>query len=63
LVYDTFSSNAYPSPDEKSKHLEDVTKELTKMAKEAGMVKTQSVTVEKRWHEAVLGKDGTTLNA
>lgn len=63
LVYDPYSPSASLSPVDKAKGLEDVEKELLKMAKDAADVKTQSITVEKKWHEAVVGKDGTTLNA
>ena len=63
LVYDPFSPNASPSPDEKKRHLDDVTKELQKLAKDAADVKSQTIPVEKRWHEAVVGQGGTTLNA
>lgn len=63
LVYDPFSPNASPSPVEKKKKLEEVEKELLKLAGEAADVKTQTITVEKKWHEAVIGRNGTTLNA
>ncbi|KAJ7595029.1 hypothetical protein C8J56DRAFT_1123796 [Mycena floridula] len=63
LVYDPFSPNASPSPDEKQQHLEDVSKELLKIAKDAADVKSETVPVEKRWHDAVVGHGGTTLNA
>ncbi|CDO77315.1 hypothetical protein BN946_scf184775.g5 [Trametes cinnabarina] len=63
LVYDPTSPNASPSPVEKAKNLEDVEKELLKMAHDAADVKTQIVTVEKKWHDAVVGRSGTTLNA
>jgi hypothetical protein len=60
LVYDPQTGD--PSAD-KSKHLDDVEKELIKISKEVAEVKTQTVTVEKRWHEAIIGEGGTTLNA
>ncbi|CCM01498.1 uncharacterized protein FIBRA_03552 [Fibroporia radiculosa] len=63
LVYDPTSPSASPSPDEKAKNLEEVEKELLKMARDAADVKTQTVPVEKKWHEAVVGQGGTTLNA
>ncbi|KAI8993032.1 hypothetical protein BD414DRAFT_293749 [Trametes punicea] len=63
LVYDPTSPNASPSPVEKAKNLEDVEKELLKMARDAADVKTEIVPVEKKWHEAVVGRSGTTLNA
>lgn len=63
LVYDPTSPNASPSPVEKSKSVEDVEKELLKLARDAADVKTQTIEVEKKWHEAVIGRNGTTLNA
>ena len=63
LVYDPTSPTASPSPVEKAQKLEEVEAELLKMAKAAADVKTQTITVEKKWHEAVIGYGGTTLNA
>ena len=63
LVYDPTSPSASPSPVEKSKNVEEVEKELLKWAKDAADVKSHVITVEKKWHNAVIGKGGTTLNA
>ncbi|KDQ53462.1 hypothetical protein JAAARDRAFT_136870 [Jaapia argillacea MUCL 33604] len=63
LVYDPASPSASPNPVEKAKHLEDVEAELLKMVRDAADVKSKTITVEKKWHEAVVGKGGTTLNA
>lgn len=63
VVYDPTAPSASPSPVEKTKHLDDVEKELLKMAHDAADVKSQTITVEKKWHGAVVGKSGTTLNA
>lgn len=63
LVYDPLTSAAMVSPDEKMKRLDGVEKELLKLAQEAADVKTETITVDKRWHEAVLGQGRTTLNA
>lgn len=63
LVYDPTSPSASPSPLDKSKNLEDVASEILKMAKDAANVKSQLIEVEKKWHPAVIGKSGTTLNA
>ncbi|KAF8844641.1 hypothetical protein BDN67DRAFT_962561 [Paxillus ammoniavirescens] len=63
LVYDPQSPLASPSPVEKEKHLGEVAAELLNIAREAGDVKSERILVEKRWHEAIVGKDGTTLNA
>lgn len=51
------------SPNDKQKHLDNVEKELLKLAREAANVKAEVVAVEKRWHDAVLGNSRTTLNA
>lgn len=63
LVYDPTTPSASPVPVEKAKHLDDVEKEIVKMAREAADVKSESISVEKKWHEAVVGTSGTTLNA
>jgi hypothetical protein len=43
--------------------LEEVSKELLKLAKDAADVKSDIVPVDKKWHDAVVGQGGTTLNA
>lgn len=63
IVYDPTSPTASPSPVEKTKHLEDVENELLKLARDAADVKSQAITVDKKWHDAIVGKSGTTLNA
>lgn len=63
LVYDPTSSTASRSPSDKKKHVEEVEKELLKMARDAADVKSKVIMVDKKWHAAVAGKDGTTLNA
>ncbi|KAF5393250.1 hypothetical protein D9757_000766 [Collybiopsis confluens] len=63
LVYDPLSKAASPSPDDKSRNLDEVTKELVKMTKDAADVKSEILQVEKHWHEAIIGEGGTTLNA
>ena len=63
LVYDPTSPSASPSPVEKTKNVEEIEKELLKWAKDAADVKSQTISVEKKWHSAVIGKGGTTLNA
>ena len=63
LVYDPFSASASPSPVEKERHLQEVSRDLLKLAKDAADVKSETIHVETRWHEAVKGQGGTTLNA
>ncbi|KAG1716418.1 hypothetical protein ID866_770 [Astraeus odoratus] len=63
LVYDPFSPRASPSPVDKEKHLDEVSKELLKMSKEASDIKTEVITVEKRWHKAVMSNDGSPLDS
>jgi hypothetical protein len=63
LVYDPLSPSASLSPVEKERHLEEVSKDLLKLAKDAADVKSEIISVDARWHEAVKGQGGTTLNA
>jgi len=63
LVYDPLSPLGSPEPVEQEKHLNDVATELLKMAKDAADVKSELISIEKRWHDVVIGNDGTTLNA
>ncbi|KAG6898178.1 hypothetical protein C0992_004165 [Termitomyces sp. T32_za158] len=63
LVYDPSTASASSSPDDKQKHLDDVEKEITKLVKDAADVKSEKISVEARWHDAVVGQGGTTLNA
>lgn len=63
LVYDPTSPSASPSPVERGKNVEEVERELLKWAKDAADVKSHVIAVEKKWHSAVIGKSGTTLNA
>ncbi|THG99164.1 hypothetical protein EW145_g7314 [Phellinidium pouzarii] len=63
LVYDPTSPTASRNPIEKGTHLDEVGKELLKLARDAADVKSELVPVEAKWHSYVAGKDGTTLNA
>jgi len=55
LVYDPLSAKASLSHDEKKKHLDAVEKDILKSARAAD-VKTETISVEKRRHDAVAGK-------
>lgn len=63
LVYDPTSPSASPSPVEKAKNVEEAEKEMLKWIKDTSDVKSKLISVEKKWHSAVIGKGGTTLNA
>lgn len=63
LVYDPTTPSASRNPADKSKHLEEVEKDLLKLARDAADVKSKLIPVEAKWHSYVAGKDGTTLNA
>ncbi|TFK23912.1 hypothetical protein FA15DRAFT_620028 [Coprinopsis marcescibilis] len=63
LVYDPLSASASPIPNEKKKHLVAVENELLKWAKEAADVKTETIIVDKRWHDSIIGFGGATLDA
>jgi KH domain len=63
LVYDPLSASASVPPPEKAKHLDEVEGELRKLAKDAADVKSETLIVDKKWHDAIIGQGGTTLNA
>ncbi|KAL0956379.1 hypothetical protein HGRIS_002526 [Hohenbuehelia grisea] len=64
FVYDPLSSTgANATAEQKASHLDATTKEVAKLVKDAADVKTQTLTVDKKWHDAVSGPGGTTLNA
>ena len=59
LVYDPLFPSASPLPDEKKRNLDDVEKELLKLAKDAADVKTEKISVDVRWHDVVGGQVNT----
>ncbi|KAG8907944.1 hypothetical protein FRB99_001452 [Tulasnella sp. 403] len=63
LVYDPLSSKANTPVAEKQKHLQDVAQEILRLAAEAADVKAETITVEKKWHATIVGKQGATLNS
>jgi len=63
LVYDPLPPSASALPSEKAKHLDEVERELKKLAKDAADVKSETLIVDKKWHDAIIGQGGTTLNA
>ncbi|KAJ4483213.1 hypothetical protein J3R30DRAFT_3446889 [Lentinula aciculospora] len=63
LVYDPFSQAASPSPDDKARSLDEVTKELLKMAKDAADVTSEALQVERHWHDSIIGWGGSKLDA
>ena len=63
LVYDPTPPSASPSPVERTKNVQEAERELLKWVKDAADVKSHVIAVEKKWHSAVIGKGGTTLNA
>lgn len=64
LVHDPLNlAPVAPSPAQKQTHLDDVQKELLKMAADAADVKSETIEVDSKWHASVVGKQGTTLNA
>jgi hypothetical protein len=63
LVYDPASPNASSNPVEKGKKLDAVAAEIMKMASEAADVKSTTINIDPKWHAAIMGDNGTTLNA
>ncbi|CAE6410521.1 unnamed protein product [Rhizoctonia solani] len=60
LVYDLGKSS---SKTEKKKHLDEVERELKKLAAEMGDIRSEEITVDKKWHQAIMGKNDSNLNA
>ncbi|KAJ1304542.1 hypothetical protein OPQ81_005683 [Rhizoctonia solani] len=60
LVYDLGKSS---SKTEKKKHLDEVERELKKLVAETGSVRSEEITVDKKWHQAIVGKNDSNLNA
>ena len=60
LVYDPLVSQAAK---EKKAALAEIEAELLALVSTLGQIKTETVSVEKKWHDAVKGKNNTTLNA
>ncbi|CAE6518050.1 unnamed protein product [Rhizoctonia solani] len=60
LVYDLGKNS---SKTEKKKHLDEVERELKKSVTETGSVRSEEITVDKKWHQAIAGRDDSNLNA
>jgi hypothetical protein len=63
LVYDPSSPKASSNPVEKGKQLNEVAAEVMKMAREAADVKSETITVDPKWHSVIVGDYGATLDA
>ncbi len=64
LVHDPLTlSPSAPTTAQKQAHLDDVQKEVLKLAADAADVKCEMVQVEQKWHSIIVGKNGTALNA
>ncbi|CAE6430863.1 unnamed protein product [Rhizoctonia solani] len=60
LVYDLGKNS---SKTEKKKHLDEVERELKKLVAETGNIRSEEVTVDQKWHQAIIGKNESNLNA
>ncbi|GAB1521372.1 hypothetical protein RhiTH_004467 [Rhizoctonia solani] len=60
LVYDLGKNS---SKNEKKKHLDEVERELKKLVTETGNIRSEEITVDKKWHQAIIGKNESNLNA
>ena len=64
LVHDPLTlSPSAPTTAQKQAHLDDVQMEVLNLASDAADVKSETIQVEQKWHFAIVGKNGTTLNA
>lgn len=60
LVYDPLVNQSTLKA--KQVALAEVEKEILSLVSDLGQIKTETVSVERRWHEAVIGKNQSTLN-
>lgn len=62
LVYDPHGEGV-KAVSEKKKILSEVESEILAVVKTLGEIKTETLTIEKKWHDAIKGKNDSTLHA
>lgn len=62
LVYDGAAAGAAKDAAGRQKVLGDVETELLSVVKSLDNIKSETLTIEKKWHDAIKGKNGSTLN-
>lgn len=62
LVYDPLGEGV-KAVSEKKKHLSEVESEILAVVKTLGEIRVETLTIEKKWHNAIKGKNDSTLNA
>jgi hypothetical protein len=62
LVYDPHSEGV-KAVSEKKKVLSEVESEILAVVKALGEIMIETLTIEKKWHNAIKGKNNSTLNA
>jgi hypothetical protein len=62
LVYDPHSEGV-KTVSEKKKSLSEVELEILAVVKTLGEIKVETLAIEKKWHDAIKGKNSSTLNA
>ena len=55
LVHDPLSSQGNIAPAAKQKHLHEVAQEISKLVPAASNVKTETITISKKWHSSLIG--------
>lgn len=62
LVYDPHGEGVKAIP-EKKKILSEVESEILAVVKTLGEIRIETLTIERKWHDAIKGKNNSTLNA
>jgi hypothetical protein len=62
LVYDPHGEGV-KAVSEKKKVLSEVESEILAVVKTLGEIRIETLTIEKKWHDAIKGKNNSTLNA
>lgn len=63
LVHDPLTKAGSAAPSARQKDLNDVAQEFKKFAADAADIKVETITVEKKWHNAIIGRNESGLDA
>lgn len=63
LVYDPLAAQAVKTLKEKQAILAEIEGEILALVATLGQIKTETISVEKKWHSVVTGRNNSTLNA
>lgn len=63
LVYDPLGAQAVKTVKEKQAILAEIAAEILALVATLGQIKTETISVEKKWHSAITGRNNSSLNA